>query len=141
MEVKVKKLHPDAILPTRATEGSACWDVYSVGDYKLWWTNITPIRTGLAFEVPPGYFLDIRPRSGLSIEGMVICNSPGTLDSDYRGELSILARSAPSQGLDIKKGQRIAQVRLEKVIDIDWVPVEELNNTVRGAGGFGSTGK
>ena len=138
--VKTKLLHVDAQLPIMATEGAACFDVEAIEDTSITSKKIASVRTGLAFEIPRGYFLDVRPRSGLS-KYMRIANSPGTLDSDYRGELLILMELLPHVDTYlIKKFHRIAQIRLEKVWEPEFVLVEELNDTERGVRGFGSTG-
>lgn len=145
MKLKVKRLHPDAKIPTKATEGSACYDIYALDNITVWNKKVTRIHCGLAFEIPEGYFLEIRPRSGLAGKGLVIVNSPGTLDSDYRGELMILMfNAAPisrTMGYGIKKGDRIAQIRLVPVLSINFEDVDELDETERGARGFGSTGR
>ena len=140
--VKVRKLYPDVVLPTRATEGSACWDVYALEAAWIYNDEVILVRTGLAFEVPDGWVLEIRPRSGLASKGVIIPNSPGTLDSDYRGEL--LVPMFCDGGLERKclnKGTRIAQVMLKEVIPTEFVEVSELTPTERGTGGFGSTGR
>jgi len=140
MEVKVKKLDSRAKLPTKATEGSACYDVYALEDTFLVSRWSTLVGTGLSVEVPKGYMLDIRPRSGLARSGIVVNNSPGTLDSDYRGELKIMLYNQSDVGRWVKAGDRIAQVRLVEILDIEWVE-GELSETERGIGGFGSTGR
>lgn len=99
------------------------------------------IPTGLAFEIPWGYGLDIRPRSGLASSGLIIPNAPGTLDSDYRGELMILCRNLLASPFLIPKGDRVAQIRLFRTTELDFEEVEELSETERGTGGFGSTGR
>jgi dUTP pyrophosphatase len=101
------------------------------------------VRTGLAFEIPEGYELEVRPRSGLACKGSVILvNSPGTLDSDYRGELLIGLRRLPEPDYyNIEAGDRIAQVKVNEVLSIEFVEVAELSETVRGINGFGSTGR
>lgn len=141
MILKVKKLVEEAKLPTKATKGSVCWDVYSVASKSLLPRNIFVIPTGLAFELPEGIGLDIRPRSGLASAGLMILNSPGTLDSDYRGELNIVLINHSGGGFSIQKGNRIAQVGLTKVEDTKFEEVENLSGTERGEGGFGSSGK
>ena len=145
MKLKVKRLHPDAKLPTRATPGSACYDVYAIANTTVWNKKVARIHCGLAFAVPEGYFLEIRPRSGLAGRGLTIVNSPGTLDSDYRGELMILMFNVSpdphSLGYGIKKGDRIAQIRLVPILGINFEDVDGLDITERGTGGFGSTGK
>lgn len=139
--VKVKKLHPNAVMPVKSTDGAACYDVCAVEDVTLQ-RSVTGVRTGLAFEVPTGYMLEIRPRSGLSRKGVRLANSPGTLDSDYRGELLVLLCTTGTHKIyDVKAGDRVAQVRLVELDDVTFMWSEELSKTVRGDGGFGSTGR
>ena len=140
MRLKILKLHPDAELPTKATSGSACYDIYSVERRILSPMGRATIPTGLAFEPPEGYGLDIRPRSGWASKGLIILNSPGTLDSDYRGELKVICMNLSSGNILVSKGDRIAQVRLFKELCLEFEEVEKLNETKRGKGGFGSTG-
>lgn len=141
MILKVKKLVEEAKLPTKATKGSVCWDVYSVASKSLLPRNIFVIPTGLAFELPEGIGLDIRPRSGLASAGLMILNSPGTLDSDYRGELKVAVINFSGGPFLIEKGDRIAQLRPIRTMDMQWEEVENLSGTERGEGGFGSSGK
>lgn len=140
LTIRVKKLHPDAKLPTVATPGSACYDVYSVETVELDFRQVYRLKTGLAFELPEGYAMDIRPRSGLASRGVIIVNSPGTLDSDYRGELQIPMITLLRME-SIGKGERIAQIRIFETERLDFIEKEELNGTERGEGGFGSTGR
>ena len=140
MQVKVKLLNEDAKVPTKATPGSACYDIYTTISRGLWGMEVYAFPTGLAFELPGGYEMEIRPRSGLALEGLVIANSPGTLDSDYRGELKILLQNLSGKYLMIEKGERIAQVKINKVVPIEFKVVEDLTETKRGEGGFGSSG-
>lgn len=140
MRLKVKKLAPDAKLPIKATVGSACYDVYSTTRCLLSPMQLGKISTSLAFEVPTGYELEIKPRSGLASKGLIILNSPGTLDSDYRGELLILVGNISSQNILVDKGGRVAQIKLNKVLNIEFEEASELSKTERGEGGFGSTG-
>lgn len=139
--VKVKKLDPNAKMPTKATEGSACYDVYCLEETAVVSRGPEKVRTGLAFEVPKGYFLDIRPRSGMAAKGWTINNAPGTLDSDYRGELFIILFNQMDYARWIKPGDRIAQIRLVKNEELEFQEVDELSKTERGEGGFGSTGR
>jgi dUTP pyrophosphatase len=148
MKMKVKKLFPDAKLPSKATPGSFCFDVFSMFEFTFRPRWKERIGTGLAFELPRGYALDIRPRSGLASKGLVILNSPGTLDSDYRGELLISFINLSNEEVIVYKGDRIAQIRVMQDIEaamfgerIIWKEVEELSDTKRGKGGFGSTGR
>lgn len=146
MKVKIKRLHPDAQIPRYATLGSAGFDLVAVEDVILTLGLTTLIKTGLSVEVPRGYELQVRPRSGTSLKtGIRITNSPGTIDSDYRGEVGIIAQLVPdgmgTVEFTVKKGDRIAQGVLCPVQQADFEVVEELSDTARGAGGFGSTGK
>jgi dUTP pyrophosphatase len=100
------------------------------------------VPTGLYFAIPEGYHLDVRPRSGLALKnGITVINSPGLLDSDYRGELGVVLVNHSQEAQTIGHGDRIAQVVLMKFERIDWNLVESLPETARGSGGFGSTGK
>lgn len=144
VQVKFKKLHPDAIIPTKATKGSACFDVYALKE--LWITQGENVlaETGLAVEITQGYFIEVRPRSGLAREGLILLNAPGTLDCDYRGEIKIALHFLYDKSRStyhINKGDRIAQIRLVKEEPTEFVEVQELSPTERGEGGFGSTGK
>ena len=142
MHLKVKRIRQGAKLPIKATEGSICYDVFSAA-YKILLSTMekAKIPTGLAFELPPGMGLEIRPRSSLADKGLIILNSPGTLDSDYRGELFIICQNLSIGNILINMGDRIAQIRLIRSMDIEFEEVEELSRTERGEGGFGSTGR
>ncbi len=150
MLVKIKKLDSNAKLPTKGTTGSTCFDVYALEDSWIG-RGVTKVRTGLAFEIPQGYEMEIRPRSGLSSkESLIIVNSPGTLDSDFRGELVILMTSLkhspventfPVHEYEIKAGDRVAQFKINEVLPVEFKEVEELSQTERGTGGYGSTGR
>jgi len=139
--VEFKKLHPDAKLPIKGSAGASCYDIHSIENLSIIPGNVWEVKTGLALSVPRGYILEIRPRSGLAIDGLRIANSPGTVDSDYRGEIIVLMEYVGSRDYCIKKGDRIAQICLKKVEEIDFHEVKELDETPRGARGFGSTGK
>ena len=138
----MKKLTKTATLPTKATEGSSGYGLYS--DVEI---HISPgerriISTGISVELPPGYELQVRSRSGLAAKrGLVTLNSPGTIDSDYRGEIKgLLYNSSKTKYQTIFQGDRIAQLVLQKVPVCEYYEVEELSDTSRGTGGFGSTG-
>jgi dUTP pyrophosphatase len=99
------------------------------------------IPTGLAIALPPGFEAQIRPRSGLALKQGITClNSPGTIDADYRGEVGIILINHGWEALDIKRGDRIAQMVIAPVVQAGWMEVDDLDETSRGAGGFGSTG-
>jgi len=99
------------------------------------------IKTGLFLEIPEGYECQVRPRSGLAFKkGVTVLNSPGTIDADYRGEVGVILVNLSSEPFTVEHGERIAQLVFAKVKQAKWIEVEELSETVRGAGGFGSTG-
>jgi dUTP pyrophosphatase len=144
MKLKVKKLHEDATMPSYGTAGAAAFDIASMEQYTILPGETVKVRTGLAFEVPEGYELEIRPRSGLSFTSKIrLSNSPGTVDSDYRGEvhfiLDNLMTKFPNPYL-IMKGQRLGQGILREVTRVEFEEVTELSETIRGQKGFGSTG-
>ena len=143
MKVKIiNKSNND--LPFYATKGSAGMDVYSNEEIVLSSLSTTIIKTGLFVKIPEGYEIQVRPRSGLSAKSKLrIANSPGTIDSDYLGEIGIIIDNiSDTYHHLIKKGERIAQLILKKVEQIEWEEVEEFSEiTERNTGGFGSTGK
>lgn len=149
MKINVKKLHPDAVLPKYATPGAAGFDLVAIEDVVIAPGETKLVKTGLAIDVGFGYQLEVRPRSGLSLKTPLrVANSPGTVDEDYRGEVAVIVwnsetgRPGASEGLYfIKKGDRIAQGVVMPAIQADIAEVDELPETVRGTGGFGSTGK
>jgi dUTP pyrophosphatase len=172
--VKIKRLHPDATVPQYATAGAAGFDLVAVEDVIIAPGETAKIRTGLAFELPPGYELQIRPRSGISEKTKLrVSNAPGTVDADYRGEVCVLVdnirdekfidgtgyrvlrstvETIDNKFVDltperfgegaylIRKGDRIAQGVIAPVYRAAFEEVDELSETARGAGGFGSTG-
>lgn len=139
--VNVKKLHRNAIVPQYKTPGAAGFDIHALhgGTLQAGWK--TTVDTGLAFEIPPGFEIQIRPRSGLAARnGITVLNSPGTIDSDYRGEIKILLINNGFARFTWADGERIAQGVLAPVTQAAWHVTDELGETERGDGGFGSTG-
>jgi len=129
-------------LPKYETIGAAGMDLSSNEDIEIAPSASVAVKTGLFLEIPEGYEVQIRPRSGLSAKtSMRVANSPGTIDSDYRGELCILMWNTGSISYKINAGDRIAQAVLCEVPQIEWNQVFELCSTERGVNGFGSTGK
>jgi dUTP pyrophosphatase len=128
--------------PQYATAGSAGFDVINVGpEVPLSSGERALIHTGLYFEIPEGYEIQVRPRSGLALKrGITVLNSPGTIDSDYRGECNVIVINTSSEKYCVSTGERIAQFVLNKVEQANFVPVNELGDTARGTDGFGSTG-
>jgi len=142
IKLKIKKLTSKAQIPAYQTDESAGFDLHSIEDIIIQPGERKLIGTGLAFEIPKGYEIQIRPRSGLAYKhGISVLNSPGTIDSDYRGEIKILLINHSNENFEIKVGERIAQAVIQAVIQATFEEVEELNDTKRGTGGFGSTGK
>jgi dUTP pyrophosphatase len=142
IRVEVQKLREDAIIPAYQSEEAAGFDLHAIEDAHIPAGERMLIKTGLAVALPKGYELQVRPRSGLAFKhGITVLNSPGTVDSDYRGELMVLLMNHGKEGFEIQKGERIAQAVLKAVIQADFKPVEELSETARGASGFGSTGR
>ncbi len=141
--VEVKRLpHGEGLpLPAYATSGAAGMDVVSAEDVTLDPGARYPVATGLALAIPQGYEIQVRPRSGLALKhGITVPNTPGTIDSDYRGELKIIMINHGSEPFAISRGDRVAQLVLAPVVQAAWSEVGELDATERGAGGFGSTG-
>jgi dUTP pyrophosphatase len=139
--IKVKILNSSATIPTFAHMGDACADLYADVDVRLDPSTTQLISTGIALQIPKGYEGLIRPRSGLSLkQSVIIVNSPGTIDSGYRGELKIIMHNLGTKPFEVCKGDRIAQLAIRKIPNIKFDEVEELEDTPRGAGGFGSTG-
>ena len=145
VEVRIQRLPHAPGLPEYATEGSAGLDIAAAiaGDEPL---ELAPgaralVPTGLRLAVPEGWEAQIRPRSGLALRhGLTLPNSPGTIDSDYRGELQVIVMNAGAEPVRIERGMKIAQLLLKPAPRIAWRECAELDATERGEGGFGSTG-
>lgn len=128
-------------LPAYATDGSAGVDLRAVEDVVLRPLERKLVRTGLRVEIPPGYEGQVRPRSGLALRlGLGMVNAPGTIDSDYRGEIGVILVNLGSEEIRLSAGERIAQMVFAPVARAEFVRVEALEPTARGGGGFGSTG-
>ena len=141
--VPIKRLkHFEGLeLPANATAGAAGMDVVSAEDTVLAPGARHAVATGIAVAIPHGFEIQVRPRSGLALKhGITVANAPGTIDSDYRGEVKVILVNLGSEAFDIRRGDRIAQLVLAPVTRASWLPVDELDETVRGEGGFGSTG-
>jgi dUTP pyrophosphatase len=141
--VMVKRLpHGEGLdLPAYATAGAAGMDVLSAEDVTLAPGARHAVATGLSIAIPPGFEIQVRPRSGLALRhGISVPNTPGTIDSDYRGELRVILINHGAEPFEIVRGDRIAQLVLAPTIRASWLEVDELRETERGEGGFGSTG-
>jgi len=142
IKIKWVKISADAIIPSFAHKGDAGADICSCEDCEIAPGKRKLIKTGLKVEVPKGYELQIRPRSGVSLNtSLLIPNSPGTIDSGYRGEVGIILWNAGDTPHKVKKGDRIAQVVVQKIPDVIHIEAIELSMTERGESGFGSTGE
>lgn len=147
IEIKFKRIGEDLNhipLPSYATKGSAGMDIYAALDkpMKISIGKIELVPTNLSVEIPEGYEIQVRPRSGLAAKyGIGILNSPGTIDSDYRGEIKIIIVNFGTEDFIIQPAERIAQLVVSKVYTAKLIESTELKNTSRGKGGFGHTGR
>jgi dUTP pyrophosphatase len=143
VEVQVKRLNNGAGLPLPAYEsaGAAGMDICAAESLTLRIGKRAAVATGFAFAIPAGYEVQVRPRSGLALKNGITClNTPGTIDSDYRGEIKVILANLGEEDFIIKTGDRIAQIVVAPVMQAAMVEVGELDATKRGTGGFGSTG-
>jgi len=146
VEVLIRRLpHSSGLpLPACATDGSAGADLRSAeeGSVVLQPGDRVAVATGLILEIPPGYEGQVRPRSGLAIQhGLTVVNAPGTIDADYRGEVKVLLVNLGDAAVSIERGDRIAQLVIAPVTRAEFRETDELGDTTRGGGGFGSTGR
>ena len=144
IKVQIKKLDPKAKIPEYKTEGASGVDIMALLDNKI---TLDPgeskiIPTGLSIAIPDDLEIQIRPRSGLAAKSNIsVLNTPGTIDSDYRGEIKIILINHSNEKFEVKNGDRIAQMVLMPVLKFKFEEVSKLDDTIRGSGGFGSTGK
>lgn len=153
MKINLMKLCTQAVFPTQAKPGDAAYDLYAVEDVIIGPGERRPVKTGIAIEIPPGYHGRILPRSGLALKHG-IDTMAGVIDASYRGEIIVLLINLdslktqtnltdcffPKEGFRIKAGDRIAQLRISKQEEVEWVEVESLAETERGKTGFGASG-
>lgn len=142
MKIKFNRLREDVLLPEYQTDGSAGCDIHALLDgipVSLGPNQILLVSTGLSVEIPVGYEIQVRSRSGLAMKGLIVLNSPGTIDSDYRGEIKVLLLNCGTENFYLVNQYRIAQLVLARVERIDWTE-ESLKTTKRGKKGFNSTG-
>lgn len=143
IEVKIRFLHGSAEsdLPKQATPGASGFDLVAAHDQMLKVGRAKLVKTGIAVEIPRGYEAQIRSRSGLALKhGIMVLNSPGTIDSDYRGEIGVILANLGLNAVQIKKGDRIAQMVFAPIVTALFTVVDALSETDRSEGGFGSTG-
>ena len=141
MTVKFRKSDPEAMLPAYAHPGDAGMDVRSVEELTIEPGGRRLVRTGLVMMLPPGYEAQVRPRSGLALKnGVTVLNTPGTIDEGYRGEVGVILANFGTEPFKVEKGAKIAQIVIAPCTRAEIVETAEVDETVRGAGGFGSTG-
>ncbi|WP_205436991.1 dUTP diphosphatase [Helicobacter suis] len=141
VKLLLKKLHPEANLPAYQSVGASGFDLHALEDLIIAPKSVGLVKTGLAIGLEEGYEVQVRSRSGLALKHQIIVlNSPGTVDSDYRGELQIILMNLSDTPFHIHQGDRIAQGVLCQVVRADFKEVEQLDQTKRGAQGFGSSG-
>ncbi len=144
MKIAIKKLRSDAVMPTYGTEYSAGADLYAAIDGEL---SVAPgqtvlVHTGIAIEIPEGYVGLVYARSGLATKrGLAPANKVGVIDADYRGEVMVALYNQSEQVQTVSSGERVAQIVIAPFLHADFEETDELSETVRGGGGFGSTGK
>ena len=140
IDVKIKRAE-NLMWPKYATPQSAGADVRSKINTIVPAHGRTLVPTGMFIALPVGYEIHVRPRSGLALKkGITVLNTPGTIDADYRGEIGVILFNTSDEDFEVKAGDRIAQIVLNKVEQINWVEVDELDETERGEGGYGHTG-
>lgn len=142
MTLRFRRIHPDATLPSYAHPSDAGMDVRSVEDVMIAPGARALVHTGLVMLLPPGYEAQVRPRSGLALKhGITVLNTPGTIDSGYRGEVGVILANFGDADFPVKKGDKIAQIVVSPVSQAEIVETDEVDLTDRGDGGFGSTGR
>ena len=140
--IKIKRIDPNLPLPKYETGGAVGFDLYSMIPFRILKNEIHIVSTGIKVEIPIGFEGQIRPRSGLAAkQGIIVVNSPGTIDCDYRGEIKVILSKIKYSVTQIGRGDRIAQMVITPVIQASIEEVEELTETGRGEGGLGSTGE
>jgi dUTP pyrophosphatase len=141
MVLRFKRIHPDAVLPAYAHPSDAGMDIRSVENLVIPAGKRALVHTGLVMLLPPLYEAQVRPRSGLALKnGVTVLNTPGTIDSGYRGEVGVILANLGEESFEVKKGDKIAQVVIAPVTQSTIEEADSIDETDRGAGGFGSTG-
>ena len=142
MTLRFKRIHPDAVLPAYAHPSDAGMDVRSVADIAIPPGGRALVPTGLVAIIPPMYEIQVRPRSGLALKhGVTVLNTPGTIDSGYRGEIGVILANFGDKEFSVSKGDKVAQLVFVPVVQPEIEETDTIDDTDRGAGGFGSTGK
>lgn len=141
MKISIKKLRDGATLPEYKSDGAAGFDLAAAESVRVPAYGTSMVPTGLAFAIPIGYEMQIRPRSGVALNTpLIVKNAPGTIDSDYRGEVQVIVYNLSNTPFFIEKGMRIAQGVIAPVASVDIMVVDNISSTSRGDRGFGSSG-
>ena len=141
MKVIFKKINPDAILPSYAHPGDAGMDLHAICDKEIPPSEVALISTGLSIQLPENTEAQVRPKSGLALKNAItVLNTPGTVDEGYRGEIGVILINHGKETYHVSKGQKIAQLVIKPTLHVEIAEQNELSDTQRGAGGFGSTG-
>ena len=141
ININVKRLSDSAKIPHYAHIGDAGADLYASESIIVPENGVAAVPTGIAIEIPAGYVGYINPRSGMALKGITVMNAPGTIDSGYRGEIKVILVNHTKDHYHINDGDKIAQIVFHKYHEVFFEPVDELSNSDRGEGGFGSSGK
>ncbi|MGT0096829.1 dUTP diphosphatase [Helicobacter pylori] len=141
MKIKIQKIHPNALIPKYQTEGSSGFDLHAVEEVTIKPHSVGLVKIGICLSLEAGYELQVRTRSGLALNHqVVVLNSPGTVDNDYRGEIKVILANLSDKDFKVQVGDRIAQGVVQKTYKAEFIECERLDETSRGSGGFGSTG-
>ncbi|MGL2473984.1 dUTP diphosphatase [Helicobacter pylori] len=141
MKIKIQKIHPNALIPKYQTEGSSGFDLHAVEEVMIKPHSVGLVKIGICLSLEVGYELQVRTRSGLALNHQVmVLNSPGTVDNDYRGEIKVILANLSDKDFKVQVGDRIAQGVVQKTYKVEFIECERLDETSRGSGGFGSTG-
>ncbi|GHP44862.1 dUTP diphosphatase [Helicobacter pylori] len=141
MKIKIQKIHPNALIPKYQTEGSSGFDLHAVEEVMIKSHSVGLVKIGICLSLEAGYELQVRTRSGLALNHQVmVLNSPGTVDNDYRGEIKVILANLSDKDFKVQVGDRIAQGVVQKTYKAEFIECERLDETSRGSGGFGSTG-
>lgn len=139
--IKFKKVEEDAVIPNYAHKEDAGMDIYSNEEKVIKAHSWELIKTGLSMELPTGYEAQVRSKSGLSLKsGIIVLNSPGTIDENYRGEIGVILMNVSNDDYKVEKHQKVAQMVINKVEHFEVIETTEISSSTRGEGGFGSTG-
>ncbi|MFP6153344.1 dUTP diphosphatase [Helicobacter pylori] len=141
MKIKIQKIHPNALIPKYQTDGSSGFDLHAVEEVTIKPHSVGLVKIGICLSLEVGYELQVRTRSGLALNHQVmVLNSPGTVDNDYRGEIKVILANLSDKDFKVQVGDRIAQGVVQKTYKAEFIECERLDETSRGSGGFGSTG-